>query len=94
MARERAPECPVLMQWTAPTQRHRNVSIRYIYGPTACYSLAFAERQLMAKSCRQPGLSITSALTLKAAVSYDTCLRLLLTQTGHGPFLVSLLKLT
>jgi hypothetical protein len=37
----------------------------------------------MAKSCRQPGLSITSAFTLKAAVNRNTCLRLVLTRSGH-----------
>lgn len=37
----------------------------------------------MATSCRQPGLSITSAHTLKAAANRDTCLRWLLTPCGR-----------
>ncbi len=43
-------ECPVLMRRTAPFQRHRDVLIRNIYGPTAGYILAFAERPLMANN--------------------------------------------
>ena len=37
-----------MMQWTAPSQPHRDVPIRNIYGPTASYILAFAERLLLA----------------------------------------------
>ncbi len=43
----------MLMRWTAPLQRHRNVPIRNIYGPTASYILAFAERLLMAEGVEE-----------------------------------------
>ncbi|MCZ6588829.1 MAG: hypothetical protein O7B24_12870 [Alphaproteobacteria bacterium] len=41
-------ECPFVMQWAAPLQRHRDVPIRNIYGPTGGYILAFAEWLLLA----------------------------------------------
>ncbi len=44
---------PLLIRWTAPFQRHRNVPIRNIYGPTASYILAFAERPLLANNGRE-----------------------------------------
>ena len=56
----------LLMQWSAPTRRHHNLSIRYIYGPTASYILAFAERQLMANSGSQTPGDVASAFVRKA----------------------------
>ena len=41
-------QCLLLMRWTAPLQRHRNVPIRNSDGTTASYILAFAERLLLA----------------------------------------------
>ncbi len=38
------------MRWTAPLQRHRNVSIRGSNGLTASALLAFAERLLLAEA--------------------------------------------
>jgi hypothetical protein len=43
-------------------QGHRNVPIRNIYGPTGSYILAFAERQLLAKSRRQRPPPITTGI--------------------------------
>ncbi len=39
-----------MMRWTTLLQWRRNVPIRNIYGPTASYILAFAERQLLANN--------------------------------------------
>ncbi len=49
-------------------QRHRNVPIRNIYGPTASYILAFAECALMANSSRQRRHPITTGLHPKADI--------------------------
>jgi hypothetical protein len=43
-----------MMQWTAPHQRQRNVPIRDRYGHPESITLAFAERQVLAKPGR-PG---------------------------------------
>ncbi len=41
-------EYPFTLPWKAPLQRHHDVPICNIYGPTASYILAFAERLLLA----------------------------------------------
>ncbi len=43
-------ERPLLLPWTAPLQRHRNVPIRDSNGPTASYILAFTEWLLLANN--------------------------------------------
>jgi hypothetical protein len=54
-------------------------------GPAECEVAISLGSQcpVKARNCRQRWLSITSALTLKAAIIRDTCLRQLLTLTGH-----------
>ncbi len=47
---EALAEFPVLMRWTAPLQRHRNVPIHDSDSLTASPILAFAERQLLANN--------------------------------------------
>jgi hypothetical protein len=52
-----------MMQWTAPHQRQRNVPIRDRYGHPESITLAFAERQVLAISCRQRMPSVTTVVT-------------------------------
>ncbi len=48
-------EYPLTLPGTAPLQRHRNVPICNIYGPTASYILVFAERQVLAEAVEKVG---------------------------------------
>ncbi len=46
-------ECLLLMWWTAPHQRHRNVPIRDGDGPAVRALLAFAEWPLLAEAVEE-----------------------------------------
>ena len=74
----------VLMRWTAPFQRHPNVSSRDKDGPAASVILAFAERQLLAKSRRQRVLPITTAITPKPDMQLPMSVFSLITSVVGG----------
>ena len=64
---EALAECLLLMRWTAP-QRHRNVPTCDSRSTKTSCLLAFAERQLLAKSSRERTPSITTGLHPKADI--------------------------
>jgi hypothetical protein len=61
-------QCLLLMLWRAAHQRHHNVPIRDGDRTTNSYTLAFAERLVLARNSRQRAPSIMTGLHRKADV--------------------------